>query len=125
MKLRIQANVLRLRLTQKEVADLHDHKFVECAIQFPSGRALSYLLASSPDAPEVSVDYEGDSIRIVVPRAAATAWAESTQVTIEGSRNSCVQVLIEKDFQCLHKPSEGDPDAYPNPLAAVKKRPAA
>jgi hypothetical protein len=125
MKLRIQENLLRLRLTQKEVAVLHDHKVVECAIHFPSGRALSYLLASSPDAPEVSVDYEGDSIRIVVPRAAATAWAESTEVTIEGSRNSCVQILIEKDFQCLHKLSERDPDAYPNPLAAVKTRPAA
>jgi hypothetical protein len=125
MKLRIQGNLLRLRLTQNEVTRLHDHKVVECAIQFPSGRALSYLLANSPDAPEVAVDYEGDSIRIVVPRAVATAWAESTEVTIEGSRNSCVQILIEKDFQCLHKPGERDPDAYPNPLAPVKKRPAA
>ena len=125
MKLRIQGNLLRLRLTQKEVTSLLDHGLVEFALRFQSGRALSYNLASSPYAPEVAVDYEGDSIRIVVPRAVATAWAESTEVTIEGSRNSCVQILIEKDLQCLHKPSERDPDAYPNPLAAVKKRPAA
>ena len=26
-------------------------------------------------------------------------------------------ILIEKDFQCLHKPGERDPDAYPHPLA--------
>ena len=125
MKLRIQGNLLRLRLTQKEVVRLHDHGLVESAIRFPSGRALSYLLASSPDAPEVSVDYDGDSIRVVVPRAVATAWAENSEATIEGSRNSCVQALIEKDFQCLHKSAERDPDAYPNPLAVVKKPPAA
>ena len=125
MKLRIQGNLLRLRLTQKEVVHLHDHGLIESAIGFPSGRALSYLLASSPDASEVSVNYEGDSVRFVVPRAVATEWAESSEVTIEGSRDSCVQILIEKDFQCLHKPAERDPDAYPHPLAVVKKRPAA
>jgi hypothetical protein len=125
MKLRIQGDLLRLRLTQKEVGHLHDHGLVESAIRFPSGRTLSYLLASSPDAPEVSVDYEGDSIRFVAPRAVATAWAESSEVTIEGPRHSCVQILIEKDFQCLHKPAERDPDAFPNPLAVVKKRSAA
>ncbi len=115
MKLRIQGNLMRLRLTQQEVARLRDHKLVECAIRFQSGRAFSYLLASSPDAPEVSVDYEGDSIRIVVPHA----------VAIEGSRHSCVQILIEKDFQCLHRTEEPDPDAYPHPLTPVKNRPAA
>ncbi len=50
MKLRIQGNLMRLRLTQQEVARLRDHKLVECAIRFQSGRAFSYLLASSPDA---------------------------------------------------------------------------
>ena len=53
MKLRIQGNLLRLRLTQKEVARLHDQGLVESAIQFPPGRALSYSVASSPDAAEV------------------------------------------------------------------------
>ncbi len=123
MKLRIQGNLLRFRLTQKEVAHLHDSGLVECAIRFPRSRALRYSVASSPDAAEVSVDYEGDSICVMLPRAVATAWAESSQVTIEGSRNSDVQILVEKDFQCLHKPSERDPEAYPHPLA-VKKRSA-
>jgi hypothetical protein len=123
MKLRIQGNLLRFRLTQKEVAHLRERGLVECAIRFPTGRALCYSVASSPQA-EVSVDYEGDSICVMLPRAVATAWAESSQVTIEGSRNSDVQILVEKDFQCLHKPSERDPEAYPHPLAAVKKRSA-
>lgn len=119
MKLRIQGNVLRLRLTRRDVACLHDHGVVESSIRFPQGRMLSYSVASSPDAAEVSVDYKGDSIGVVLPRAIETAWAESGQVTIEGSNNSGLRILVEKDFQCLHKSGPLDPDAYPNPLAAA------
>jgi len=84
MKLRIQGNVLRLRLTQKEVACLHDHNLVESAIQFPSGRAFRYVLVSSSEASEVSADYDGDSIRVAVPRAVVISWAQSTEVAIDG-----------------------------------------
>jgi len=117
MKLRIQGNTLRFRLTRKEVACLHDHELVACVIRFPSGRTLGYSVASSPDAAEVAVDYESDSIRVVLPRAVAAAWAESDRITIEDSGNAGVRILVEKDFQCLHKAAERDPDAYPNPLA--------
>jgi hypothetical protein len=32
-----------------------------------------------------------------------------------------LQILVEKDFQCLHKPGERDPDAYPHPLAVTMR----
>ena len=117
MKLRIEGNALRLRLTQKEVACLHDRGFVECTIRFGQGRALSYSVARLPDAAEVSVNYDGDSIRVVLPYSVATTWAESSQVSIEGPRNSGLRIVVEKDFQCLHQPAKRDPDAYPHPLA--------
>jgi hypothetical protein len=116
MKLRIEGNALRLRLTQKEVACLHGRGFVECAIRFDGSRSLRYSVVSVADAAEVSVNYDGDSIRVVLPCSVATAWAESNQVTIEGPRNSGVRILVEKDFQCLHNPAKRDPDAYPHPL---------
>ena len=122
MKLRIQGNLLRLRLTQAEVTCLHERGLVGCAIRFPPGRALSYSVASSPYAAEVSVEYEDDSICVVLPRTMAITWAESSQVTVEGSGDSGVQILVEKDFQCLHKPADQDPDAYPHPLAVVRTR---
>jgi hypothetical protein len=120
MKLRIQGNLVRLRLTQKEVACLQDRGGrVECALRFPTGRALSYSVLSSPDAAWVSVDYKNDSLRVVLPHALAAAWAgSSSQVSIEGDPNSAVEILVEKDFQCLHKSVEQEPDAYPHPLAA-------
>jgi hypothetical protein len=121
MKLRIQGDLLRLRLTQKEVACLRDDGLVECAIRFSPDRALRYSVASSLDAADVTVDYLSDSICVTLPRAVANAWADSSEVTIEGSRTSAVRILVEKDFQCLHKPTDQDPEAYPNPLASVKK----
>jgi hypothetical protein len=117
MKLRIQENSLRLRLTQKEVAYLSESGRAESSIRFPTGRTLRYSVESSTFADDVSVLYEGDFIRVQLPKSVATAWAESRQVTIQGPQHLGIQILVEKDFQCLHKPEERDPDAYPNPLA--------
>lgn len=71
------------------------------------------------------MDYMDDSIFVSLPSPVVTEWAGSRQITIEGPRDSGVEILVEKDFQCLHKPEERDPDAYPNPLATVNQRPAA
>jgi hypothetical protein len=47
MKLRIQGNSLRLRLTQKDVAHLSDHGRVDSLIELSPGQALVYLLEGS------------------------------------------------------------------------------
>jgi len=117
MKLRIQGNSLRFRLTKKEVACLRDCGRVEAAVRFPAGRDLRYAITCSPDATEVGVDYARNSICVLLPRALAMAWTESNQVSIVGPHELAVKVLVEKDFQCLHKPAKRDPDAYPHPLA--------
>jgi hypothetical protein len=118
MKLRIQDNRLRLRLTQTEVARLRDHGRVCCEIRFAPGRALGYSVASSSEVAEVSVRYSGDSISVVVPLASAIAWSDTDHDAIEGPRDEAVQVLLEKDFQCLHPPIDPDPDAFLHPLGA-------
>ena len=125
MKLRIRDNLLRFRLTQNEVKRLVTDGLVESAIRFPTGRELCFCVASLPSGAAVSVDYLDDSIFVSLPNAVVCQWAGSGQVSIEGPRNSGVEILIEKDFQCLHKPSERDPDAYPNPLAHARNLPAA
>jgi hypothetical protein len=117
MKLRIQGNSLRLRLTQKEVAQLRAGGSVHSSLHFASGRSLTYLLASSSEATQVDADFDGDSIRVTLPLAEVAAWADGDQVGISGPPDQPTLLLIEKDFQCLHKPGEPDPEAYPNPLA--------
>ena len=116
MKLRIQGNSLRLRLTQKEVAQLHDGGRVESFIEFAPGCALVYLLESSFHARSVTANFDGQAIRVTVPTHVMTEWAESGRVSIETTSQAGVQLLIEKDFQCLHKSGEQDPGVYPHPF---------
>ena len=124
MKVRIQDSLLRFRLTQNEVKRLLADGLVESAIRFSTGRELCFCVASLPSAAEVSVNYLDDSIFVSLPGPVVSKWAGSEQVSIEGPRDSGVAILVEKDFQCLHKPAERDPDAYPNPLTFAKKQTA-
>ena len=116
MKLRIQDNSLRLRLTQKEVARLGDRGSVESAIRFSADCVLNYSVSVMAYTDKVSVRYEGDSICVFLPERMASAWAGNDEVAIEAI-DSGVRILVEKDFQCLHHAGPGDPDAFPHPLA--------
>jgi len=116
MKLRIQGNALRLRVTRKEIAELRDRSSVESSMEFGPGRTLTYLLEGSLQAQTVTADFDGGTIRVKVPMRMMTAWIESDQVSIQSPSPAGAELLIEKDFQCLHKSDKQDPDAYPHPL---------
>jgi hypothetical protein len=116
MKLRIQDNSLRLRLTRKEVAQLRDSRCVESFIEFARGRTLVYLLEGSFHAHAVTTNFNGEAIRVIVPMQVMTEWIESDQVSIQAQSRAGMRLLIEKDFQCLHKSDEQNRDAYPHPL---------
>ena len=115
MKLRIQGNSLRLRLTQKEVAHVRDGGRVESLIEFSQGQALVYRLEGSFHAKSVDAAFDGQAIRVRVPAHLITEWAESDQVSIEAPSAAGLHLLIEKDFQCLHGRDEQDLDAYSHP----------
>jgi len=121
MKLRIQENSIRLRLTQKEVGELRRAGRVEATICFTPGRALSYSIESLAEASEPTVTFQDNAIRTVIPAEAAIRWADTDEIGIEAYQaagpNLELRLLIEKDFQCLHRTTEQEPDAYPNPLA--------
>jgi hypothetical protein len=116
MKLRIQGNSLRVRVTQKEVAQLRRSHHVEALIEFGPGNELTYSLDGSVWAGSATVIFDGHAIRITVPARVMTEWTETGRVGIEATSQSGVQLLIEKDYQCLHGPGEQDADAYPHPL---------
>lgn len=115
VKLRIQDNSLRFRLTQTEVMRLKENGRVEAEVRFSADRALCYFVASTNSIEDIEVEYTADCVRVFLPGPWVLAWAESDQVSIAG--HGPVQVLVEKDFQCLHGPDRRDPDAWPNPLA--------
>jgi hypothetical protein len=112
MKLRLHAGSLRLRLSQSEVTRLQEAGKVEDRVAFSPGNALVYSIETGE---ALVADLHNGEIRIVLPRPAAAQWMESDQTGIEASTGT-LKLLVEKDFQCLHRPPEED--AFPNPLAS-------
>ena len=112
MKLRIEGNSLRLRLNQKEVATLRQGGHVESSIEFAPQCSLSYSLES---ANSLSATFDGHMIRVTIPAQQLTNWAQTEQIGIEASSQTGVSLLIEKDFKCLHRNPDQEPDAFPRP----------
>lgn len=120
MKLRIKDNSLRMRLTQTEVAQVGKGEAVSAQISFKVGNPLTYLV-SSQEVPTATVIYQDHTIEVALPVAQARAWAASEDVSIEEMipvGQNHLRLLVEKDFQCLHKrPHEDESDHFANPAA--------
>ncbi len=123
MKIRIQGDSVRYRLNRKEVAQFAESGRYESAISFANG-TLRYAIETDPSIDKMEAVYEPGLILVRVPAESARNWAAGDQVALTGSEErgsgGRLEILIEKDFQCLHKGEEGKhPDAYPNPAAAT------
>ena len=120
MKLRIQGNSLRLRLKQGEISTLGSAGKVEDRITFGPDAALVYSIEAA-DVPSVAVDFRDGIFRVSVPRAEVTAWTETDRVGLETEfhhPDGTTLLLLEKDFQCLHRrPEEDESDNFPHPKA--------
>jgi hypothetical protein len=114
MKLRFHSNSLRLRLSQPEVARLAESGRVEENVEFAPGHVLSYAIESRP-VDGISAVFDGGRIEVIVPSELTRQWIESDEAGIESAYGT-LKVLIEKDFQCLHRQSHEDAEAFPNPL---------
>lgn len=121
MKLRIQGNSVRVRLTRTEVAALGAGRRVEQRTMLTPSVTLISAVQSSPTIADIQVTYHENDLTILLPARRAQSWAKSDEVGIETTTNvgtsEHLKILIEKDFQCLHSSVEADPDAFPNPSA--------
>ena len=117
MKLRLQSNSLRLRLTRREVERLRDSGSVKEALDFGDGEVLVYCLESRPEPGPVRAASSHGTVTVSLSREAAEAWAASEEVGIY-AQSGRLTIAIEKDFRCLvPRPEDQDSDAYPNPGA--------
>ena len=116
MKLRIQGDSLRFRLTQPEVENLSELRRITSEINFPNGSKLSYTLKT---ADEFHCSFDDNQIVVTIPTDDINTWAESDQVgisqDIELQNKLILLILVEKDFKCLTRSSDEERDMYPNP----------
>ena len=117
MKIRIQGNNLRFRLSMPEVEDVKSDMHVSDSIDFGEKKLIYAVQGSAVD--HVSASFSGNFITVDVPRDELISWAESDEVGIENvielPSGKSLSVLIEKDFKCLTR--EGEEDKFPNPNA--------
>jgi hypothetical protein len=120
LKLRIQDNSIRLRLTRSEVDALDADGSVTASVSFPDGARLEYSVETSSLSGQPRAQFSTDRLVVQVPQAIARQWAVTEEVSITGAQpleDGELSLLIEKDFACL-TPREGEDDAdmFPHPL---------
>jgi hypothetical protein len=119
LKLRIQNNSIRFRLTRKEVDALRDTGRVSAAVSFADGSCLEYSIETSTLTGQLRANYSAGGLAVQIPQATARQWAVTDEVSITGAQpleNGELAILVEKDFACL-VPREGEDeiDLFPHP----------
>lgn len=117
MKIRILGNNVRLRLSQTEMNDLETHRKISSDTDFGTSK-LTYGLLISSSAQDMTAEYANHEIKVTMPTDWAAKWFGPDEVGVENKDQSQIKILVEKDFQCLHKrPGEDESDNFPNPVA--------
>ena len=115
MKLRIEDDTQRLRLSQGELDEFATTGRVKGAVHFglnPDQR-LTYALERSSERPQtmpndepVQVHYEPGALTVLVPFPLAKEWVETDQTGFSHSlplaENQHLRILVEKDRDCRH-----------------------
>lgn len=77
---------------------------------------LIYAIEKSDIEQDLKMNFDHNIITLYVPKKMAAEWF-STHRTGFAALDGHVQILLEKDFQCLDNVEEDQSDNYPNPLA--------
>src|SRR2546426_941555 len=109
MKLRIKGNSIRLRLGQSEVRRLVSEGLIEEFTAFGPSRKqrFGYALCASAAQLGVSATFADQRLIVRVPADVIDRWATTDQVSIHsvqytGNGND-LNILIEKDFECIDR----------------------
>ena len=118
MKLRIKGNSIRLRLSQTDLEAIAERGFCEEQTVFP-GRVLKYRLALK-EQDDLTTHFQDELIELQFPNSKFEPWFKTEQVGLEntfivGSQE--LNLLVEKDWQCLSPRNEDESDLFANPNA--------
>jgi len=111
MKLRLEENSLRLRLSEAEVRQFAATGRVAYTIAFGAGpgQTLDYALERLPEASPattVQVRYAAGALAVEVPVALAQTWTDTENIGFKGqvlvAESQELRILVEKDLDCKH-----------------------
>lgn len=118
MKIRIQGNSIRIRLSKSEVDKLSSIGYIEEKTAFGKN-AFGYCLQKKTGITELAASYDDDKIIMFVPEHLLTEWPENNVIGFDAKmpigENETLYLLLEKDFKCLDNVMEDQSDNFENP----------
>ncbi|MCF0054118.1 DUF7009 family protein [Dyadobacter sp. CY356] len=118
MKIRIQGNSIRIRLSKSEVDKLAAIGYIEEKTFFGKN-AFGYCLQKERGAKTITATYDNDKITMFVPETFLSDWPGNNVVGFEANmpigENESLYLLLEKDFKCLDNVTEDQSDNFENP----------
>lgn len=121
MKIRIYDNRVRLRLDRAEVDAISQTRPVVGQTVLPGGAVFRYVLRADSGA-QMTASFNGQEIGVLVPAPQLMTWAsDDTQISLQavvGQSPNMLELLVEKDFECLEPRSgENQDNRFKNPKA--------
>lgn len=110
MKLRLEDNTVRLRLSSEEVTTFQQQGRLETVVLLgPSvSDRIVYAIQRDETAPDsdLSVSYTAGRVVVRLPPQVADEWTASEEVSLRGTisvaDNQVLHILVEKDLGCKH-----------------------
>ncbi len=120
MKIRIQGNSLRFRLSKSEVDLFGKEGYLEEKIEFATG-TFTYAVQQLFDGESLDASFTDQKITLFVPKLAVKEWIDTDVVGFSHhapiTENKTLFLLIEKDFKCIDgEVMEDQSDYYDNPV---------
>ncbi len=119
MKLRIQGNAIRYRLSKTDLETFRTAGYLEEVTDFGS-RTFTYALNRLRDG-EIFAEFDNGLMVIHIPETIAKQWTDTDQVGIAHDHDvdgygRMLHLVVEKDFKCLGKEgSDSEKDNFENP----------
>ena len=121
MKLRINGNSLRLRISRSEFARFQAVRRIEETIHFTASpeAKLTYALESASQSSLVKVRYGLNEVTVILSEARARIRGVEGEVgvydTVDIGSAGSLDVIVEKDFACVDRSDKENSDTFPNP----------
>lgn len=114
MKIRINGDSIRMRLSPEEVDRLVSKGSIIDHCNFPNVKLTYGILSSNSNS--MNAEFDGNEIKVIIPKSELLNWNTDERVGFEHTTEGGLFLLIEKDFKCL-KPRKHEPEAhlYENP----------
>lgn len=105
MKVRLTADMLRLRLDQPDVDALSSSGAIGFSLPLGADTSLRCTLRMETEASAIDATFTDGEMVVTLPAERAKRWMTSEAVSLEGQTGAggtSTRILVEKDLGCRH-----------------------